>query len=110
MMSQRRVRALAGAIAASLLLTTCGGGGGGGNGLTPFPTEKTDELPPGTRLRGGDDLTDRDPARPGQSPGRAARVAVQSPLDQARDGGLEEERVAKIFLDQTPDVTCILDG
>jgi hypothetical protein len=40
--------------AACLLLAACGGGGGGGdsggNGLTPFPTEKTDELPSGTRI------------------------------------------------------------
>jgi hypothetical protein len=45
---------LACAAALSLLLAACGGGGGGnsqiGNGLTPFPTEKTDELPPGARI------------------------------------------------------------
>ena len=45
--------ALASVIAACLLLSACSGGGGGGssgNGLTPFPTETTDTLPPGTRI------------------------------------------------------------
>ena len=43
-------------IIAACLLSACGGGGGGGeggspgNGLTPFPTEITDTLPPGTRI------------------------------------------------------------
>jgi len=42
------------ACAAALCLAACGGGGGSGgisgNGLAPFPTEKTDDLPAGTRI------------------------------------------------------------
>lgn len=56
-LTQSRSIAIACSAALCLLLAACGGGGGGGggggdsgNGLTPFPTEKTDELPSGTRI------------------------------------------------------------
>ena len=52
-LTQNRSIAIACAAALCLLLAACGGGGGGGdsgNGLTPFPTENTDELPSGTRI------------------------------------------------------------
>ena len=51
----KRPYALPCAAALCLLLAACGGGGGGGggsqgNGLTPFPTETTNTLPPGARI------------------------------------------------------------
>jgi len=56
-LTRKRSCALPCAAALYLLLAACGGGGGGGssggspgNGLTPFPTEITDTLPPGTRI------------------------------------------------------------
>ena len=50
--TRKRSCALACVAALCLLLAACGGGGGGspGNGLTPFQTEITDTLPPGTRI------------------------------------------------------------
>lgn len=55
-LTPNRSIAIACAAALCALLAACGGKGGGGddsgggNGLTPFPTEKTDELPAGTRI------------------------------------------------------------
>ena len=53
-LTRRKPYALPCAAALCLLLAACGGGGGdggsSGNGLTPFPIEITDTLPPGTRI------------------------------------------------------------
>jgi hypothetical protein len=52
-LTRKRPCAVPCAVALCLLLAACGGGGGGGSsgsGLTPFPTEITDTLPPGTRI------------------------------------------------------------